>query len=106
MPDRFVRYEALPPNTSLLANLAAGAFAGIMVCFASKNILCLVSVSHQLIFTIGTHRHVSRRCCQGEEKHTLQRKSAHCSCPRLACKSSTRRHPRCILALPMLLHRS
>jgi hypothetical protein len=25
------RYEALPPNTSLLANLAAGAFAGIMV---------------------------------------------------------------------------
>lgn len=32
--DRFLRsYESLPPNFSLLQNMAAGAFAGIAVCF-------------------------------------------------------------------------
>lgn len=32
--DRIDSYESLPPNFSLAANMAAGAFAGIAVCCA------------------------------------------------------------------------
>jgi hypothetical protein len=33
---RYLSYESLPPNFSLLQNMAAGAFAGIAVCLISR----------------------------------------------------------------------
>lgn len=38
-------YESLPPNFSLLQNMAAGAFAGIAVCFTSLPLHCLSSLA-------------------------------------------------------------
>lgn len=55
-------YEGLPPNFSLLQNMAAGAFAGIAV---SDRRPRLVSRARTDSLT-GAHGHVSSRCYQGQ----------------------------------------
>lgn len=63
------RYEGLPPNFSLSANLLAGAFAGISV--SLRQYWSMNPSWMKLIETSGTYGHVSHRCNQGRYIHAI-----------------------------------
>lgn len=56
-----LRYESLPPNFSLIQNMAAGAFAGIAVRFFQSP----ESYNSILMDFVGTYGDVPDRCNQG-----------------------------------------
>jgi hypothetical protein len=62
--DSNCSYESLPPNFSLLQNMAAGAFAGIAVCHPRSN--PALGPVLGLTEALGTHGYVPYRCNQGE----------------------------------------
>jgi hypothetical protein len=57
--DIEISYEGLPPNFSLLQNMAAGAFAGIAVCASTLRSKNKEMKNARLIWRIGTYGYVS-----------------------------------------------
>lgn len=80
------RYEALPPNTSLLANLAAGAFAGIMVRFPAWRDLSMFFGRWMLILYDRSTRSCIRLMLLRLEGKSRAMDGLLTFFPRLACK--------------------
>jgi hypothetical protein len=91
-------YEGLPPNFSLAANMAAGAFAGIAVrCAGYTKVRLWMTRSND--GSLGTHCHVSDRLDEGEGSIAgLVGKGANATDGRHGCKSSILHLQRYILA--------
>lgn len=81
-------YEGLPPNFTLVENMAAGAFAGIAViiawCPTMREIITIDAA-------VGTHPYVSLRSSQGELPAAAGQQRQAPNLPRHDYKFSTHR---------------